>query len=84
MKNCVCQQHVDKEGIPNYEFYKITNAKISSYCLKEEPEVVHFIKTGFEDRYIAVFEDAYELSLGHTRILTKEEIKSDFGIEIDI
>jgi len=48
----------------------------------EEPEVIHIIQTGFRDRYLVVWEDAYEMVLGKTDVLTKEEIKNKFNIEL--
>lgn len=50
----------------------------------EEPELIHIIKTGFKNRYIVVFEDAYEIMLGYTVILEKEQIEKDFGIKLTI
>ena len=48
----------------------------------EEPEMIHIIQTGFRDRYLVVWEDAYEMLLGKTEILTAEEIKNKFNIEL--
>jgi hypothetical protein len=48
----------------------------------EEPELIHVIKTGFENRYMVVHEDAYELNLGKVEFLTKEEIKTIYKIEV--
>jgi hypothetical protein len=47
----------------------------------DEPEMIHIIQTGFRDRYLVVWEDAYEMVLGKTEILTREEIKNKFNIE---
>jgi hypothetical protein len=51
-----------------------------TFQLGDEPEVIHIIKTGFEDKYIVTWEDAYELMIGNTQILTKEEIKHNNDI----
>ena len=50
--------------------------------ISDETEIIHIIKTGFQDKYIVVFEDAFERSLGETIIGTKEEIEQKFNIEI--
>jgi len=49
---------------------------------EEEPEMIHIIQTGFRDRYLVAWEDAFEIMLGKTEILTKEEIKNKFNIEL--
>jgi hypothetical protein len=64
---------------PNY--HKIEN-KVVSFQEGEEPELIHIIKSGFEDRYIVVFEDAYEMALGQTEILNKAEIEIKFKITL--
>ena len=64
---------------PNY--HKIEN-KVVSFQDGEEPELIHIIKSGFEDRYIVVFEDAYEMALGQTEILNKAEIEIKFKITL--
>ena len=46
--------------------------------------VLHIIKTGFNDRYIAISEDAYEMELGSIRIGTKEEMKKWFSVNLKI
>jgi hypothetical protein len=53
-----------------------------TFQLGTEPEVIHIIKTGFEDKYIVTWEDAYELMIGNTQILTKGEIKHKYDIEL--
>jgi len=50
--------------------------------ISEDTEVVYVIKTGFQDKYIAVFEDAFEISIGKTVLGTKEEIESNFKIRL--
>jgi hypothetical protein len=46
------------------------------------PEVIYVIKTGFKDRYMVVYEDAYELTLGETKIMTKELVEKTFEIKL--
>jgi len=57
------------------------------YCrtfqLGNDPEIIHIIKTGFENKYIVVYEDAFEVSLGKTEILTKEELERKYDILFD-
>jgi hypothetical protein len=48
--------------------------------IENEPELIHVIKTGFKDKYMVVYEDAYELDLGEVEFGTKKEIESKFNI----
>jgi hypothetical protein len=61
---------------------EIKPAEIRTFQLGDDPELIHIIKTGFRDRYIVTAEDAYELVLGTTEILTKNEIKHKYDIEL--
>lgn len=45
-------------------------------------EVIYTINTGFQDKWMVVFEDAYEMTLGTTFIGTKTEVESKFNIEL--
>jgi hypothetical protein len=63
----------------NIKWIEIDN-RTKSFKLEDEPEVIHVIKTGFVDKYMVVFEDAYELSLGDVIFGTKSEIEAKFGI----
>ena len=53
---------------------------IKSFQLQGEPELIHVIKTGFVDRYMVVYEDAYEINLGEVIFGTKNEIEKLFNI----
>jgi hypothetical protein len=53
-----------------------------SFQWKDEPELIHVIKTGFNDRYMIVHEDAYELNLGKVEFMTKNEIKQIYKIDL--
>ena len=64
---------------PNY--HKIEN-NVISFQDGDEPEIIHIIKTGFEDRYIVLYEDAYEMYLGQTDVLTKAEVEKKFKITL--
>lgn len=52
------------------------------FRLEDEPELIHVIKTGFKDKYIVVYEDAYELNIGKVTYGTKAEIEGRFGITL--
>lgn len=82
------------EVIKEYEYNEETNphAKLEWKEIKgveyrcfqwgDEPELIHIIQTGFEDRYMVVWEDAYELHLGNVDLLSKKEIEEKFKIKL--
>ena len=46
-----------------------------------EDMVVHLIKTGFRDeRYLVVYEDPYELLIGNTEVMTRDDIEETFNV----
>jgi len=53
-----------------------------TFRLEDEPELIHVIKTGFEDKYMVVYEDAYGLNIGKVTYGTKAEIEGRFGITL--
>ena len=59
--------------------------KSTSQCfqLGNEPELIHVIKTGFEDMYMVVHEDAYQYVIGKVEFGTKREIEVKFKIKIN-
>ena len=61
------------------EFHETTSPCQSFHALND-PEIIHVIKTGFTDRYMVVYEDAYELNLGKVIFGTKFEIKINYVI----
>jgi len=65
---------------------KIPLVEIKSNCRcfqwGDEPELIHVIKTGFNDRYMIVHEDAYELNLGKVEFLSRKEIKDIYKIDL--
>lgn len=69
----------------NWEFLRISKAL--TFKLGDEPEVVHFIRTGFKEEvqtYHVVQEDAFELKPdGKDYLMTSVQIKEKFGIDID-
>jgi len=56
---------------------------VKTFRLGNEPELIHVIKTGFDDKYMIVFEDAYELNLGEVIFLNKKETEDRFRIKLD-
>jgi len=62
-------------------FVKCVNSTQSFRSLIE-PEIIHVIKTGFEDRYMVVYEDAYEQITGKVLLGSKAEIEELFGIKL--
>jgi len=52
------------------------------FQLEDEPELIHEIKTGFEDNYMIVHEDAYQYWLGKVEFMTKREIEVKYKIKI--
>jgi hypothetical protein len=47
-----------------------------------EPELIHIIRTRFKDRYMVVYEDAYEFNLGRVEFFNKSELESKFNISV--
>lgn len=64
------------------EWKEIKGAEYRCFQWGDEPELIHIIQTGFEDRYMIVWEDAYELHLGNVDLLSKKEIEEKFKIKL--
>jgi len=77
------QQYEQYSMWPGLKWEELEGDRCRTFQLGEEPEVIHVIKTGFKDKYIIVNEDAYEISLGKTEIMTKEEVEIKYKIELD-
>jgi hypothetical protein len=45
-------------------------------------EMIYLIKGGHKDTYIVVHDDAYEMTLGQTNVLSAEGVKKRYGIEV--
>lgn len=61
------------------------DVKVRSYQLGDEPEMIHIIRTGFVEggmAYLVVYEDAFELTLGNTKLMSAEQIKEIYGIDV--
>ena len=52
------------------------------FKLGEHPEILHIIKTGYEDLYIRVWEDGYGMLDDTVEYLTKDRIKEKYNIEL--
>lgn len=61
---------------------EIPPAFYKRFQLEEEPEIIHVVETGFKGKYLVIYEDAYELSLGKTQFLSKDEIENTFKIKL--
>lgn len=59
--------------------------KSTSQCfqLGDEPELIHIIKTGFQDMYMVVHEDAYQYSMGKVEFGTKKDVEVRYKIKIN-
>lgn len=72
----------DFEVTQTWKWKQIKSHEMKTYQWGDEPEVIHVIKTGFQDRYLVVWEDAFEVVLGKTEVLTSKEIRDKFNIEL--
>ena len=62
-------------------------SKVQSFHYNNEPEIIHVIKMGSTDvpnKYIVVYDDAYQNTTSDTEILTKEQIERKFNIRLTI
>lgn len=59
-------------------------SKTRSFLLPTEDMCIHVIETGYSQRrkYLVVFEDAYQQTIGQTLLLSRTEIKEKFDIEL--
>lgn len=64
------------------EWVEIKGAEYRRFQWGTEPELIHIIKTGFEDRYMVIWEDAYELHLGNVDFLSKKQLEEKFKITL--
>jgi len=56
--------------------------EIKSFQHEDEPEMIHVIKTGFNDLYMIVWEDVFEIDLGKVEFGTKKEVEIKFKISL--
>lgn len=53
------------------------------FYVEDNPEVFHIIKTGFEDQYFVVQENAFQdQDHGKLEILTRKELKDRYSVEL--
>lgn len=77
---------VDKDKYNHFSKLKWKRLKCNNvikFQLSDEPEVIYIIKTAFDDKYIIVQEDAYEINIGDTEILSEADIKAKYDIDIN-
>lgn len=60
----------------------MSDINVKRFISKYEDELIYVIQTGFQDTWMAVFEDAHEMRLGKTILGTKEYIEQQFKIEL--
>jgi hypothetical protein len=63
--------------------WKEIKSTVQCFQLDGEPELIHVIKTGFNDMYMIVHEDAYEFSLGLVEYGTRELIEHKYNIKLN-
>ena len=62
--------------------WKQIKPNTKTFQFGEEPELIHITKTGHEDQYIVSYEDAYQYLNGYCELLTSNEIKIKFNIDL--
>lgn len=55
---------------------------IKTFQYDDEPELMHIITTGFNDVYIAVFEDAYSQTIERAFVGNKSKMEEMFKIKL--
>lgn len=61
---------------------EIKTSPMKTFQLEDHPELIHVIKTGHDDEYSVVHEDAYGLCNGGViDFLTGHELEVRFGIK---
>ena len=64
------------------EWKEIDCNNVKCFQYGDYPQLIYIVKTGFKDKYMVLYEDAHELNIGHTKILSRENIKESFKIEL--
>ncbi len=70
-----------EEITPNV-WNEIEANNVKRFQLGSHPEIIYVIKTGFENNYMVVHEDAFEIRIGEVEFFTKEQLKEKFDITI--
>lgn len=63
--------------------WKERKSTAQCFQLDDEPELIHVVKTGFQDMYMVLHEDAHEFSLGKVEIGTKQDVEIRYKIKIN-
>jgi hypothetical protein len=63
--------------------WKEIKSTAQCFQLGDEPELIHIIKTGFQDMYMVVHEDAYQYSMGKVEFGTKKDVEVRYKIKIN-
>ena len=64
------------------QFKETTPSTLMTFQLGDDPELLHIIKSGFEDQYFCFYENAHETEPWATGLLflTSEQIKDKWKI----
>jgi hypothetical protein len=62
--------------------WKEIKSTTKTFQFGDEPELIHITRTGHENHYIVSYEDAYQYLNGNCELLTSQEIKHKFDINI--
>ena len=81
-KNCDVPQALKKIDESSWEEMECDN--VQKFRYGEFPELIYVIKTGFKNKYIVVQEDAYELHLGNSKLMTKKSVEKTYGIKLSV
>tara|TARA_A100001037_G_scaffold303765_1_gene338642 strand:- start:8808 stop:9035 length:228 start_codon:yes stop_codon:yes gene_type:complete len=74
-----------EKSIKGYNKWKeVPCSNVRRYQLGENPELIYVIKTGFDNKYIVVSEDAYEYNVGNSKLMTKQKVERIYNITLDI
>lgn len=68
--------------IETMKWKEIDCNNVKCFQYGDDPELIYIVKTGFKNKYMVLYEDAYQLNIGHTKILSREDIKEQYNIEL--
>jgi len=61
---------------------RMGNKSITRFISEDQQEILYIFQTGFDDKWMVVFEDAHEITLGTSFIGTKTEVEQKFNIRL--
>lgn len=64
------------------KYKEIPSVEVRRFMSPYEDEIIYIIKTGFNDLYMSLHEDAHEMSLGTVFTGRKEEIEKQYNITL--